>query len=41
VVKANIPWYRKVFEGDGSSSWYAYLIPKTRSVVSMDDNESK
>lgn len=41
IVNANIPWYRKIFEGDGSSSWYDFIIPKTRNVVSMDDNESK
>jgi outer membrane protein assembly factor BamD len=41
VIPANIPWYRKMFEGDGSSSWYAFMIPQTRSVVSMDDNQSK
>ncbi len=41
IVSAKIPWYREIFEGDGSSSWYAFLIPKTRSVVSMDDNETK
>lgn len=41
VVEANIPWYREMFEGDGSSSWYDFLIPQTRSVISMDDNESK
>lgn len=41
VQAAQIPWYRSMFEGDGTSSWYAFMIPKTRSVVSMDDNESK
>ncbi|MFY9143345.1 outer membrane protein assembly factor BamD [Sulfuricurvum sp.] len=41
VVNADVPWYREMFEGDGSSSWYDFMIPKTRSVVSMDDNESK
>ncbi|HEX5711035.1 MAG TPA: outer membrane protein assembly factor BamD [Sulfuricurvum sp.] len=41
VVPANIPWYREMFEGDGTSSWYAFMIPQTRSVVSMDDNETK
>jgi outer membrane protein assembly factor BamD len=41
VEPADIPWYREMFEGDGSSSWYAYLIPHTRSVISMDDNDSK
>jgi outer membrane protein assembly factor BamD len=40
VKPANIPWYREIFEGDGSSSWYAFMIPQTRSVVSMDDNET-
>lgn len=40
IVKADIPWYRGMFEGDGSSSWYDFMIPKTRSVISMDDNES-
>ncbi len=40
VEPANIPWYREIFEGDGTGSWYAFMIPKTRSVVSMDDNTS-
>lgn len=38
IVKAEVVWYRRMFEGDGSSSWYHFLIPKTRSVVSMEDN---
>ena len=41
IVPADIPWYREMFEGDGTSSWYDFMIPNTRSVVSMDDNESK
>jgi len=41
VIPADVPWYREIFEGDGSSSWYAFMIPQTRSVVSMDDNSSK
>jgi len=41
IIPANVRWYREIFEGDGTSSWYAFMIPKTRSVVSMDDNESK
>jgi outer membrane protein assembly factor BamD len=41
VRVAHVPWYRKIFEGDGTSSWYDFMIPKTRSVVSMDDNETK
>jgi outer membrane protein assembly factor BamD len=41
VRAAQVPWYREIFEGDGTSSWYDFMIPKTRSVVSMDDNETK
>lgn len=41
VVHADIAWYKEMFEGDGSSSWYEFLIPQTRNVISMDDNESK
>lgn len=40
VEKANTPWYREPFEGDGTSSWYAFMIPDTQSVISMDDNVS-
>lgn len=40
IVEADIPWYREMFEGDGSSSWYDFLIPQTRSVISMDDNRT-
>ena len=36
VQRANIPWYREWFEGDGTSSWYAFLIPDTQSVVSRN-----
>jgi len=42
VQRAQTPWYREWFEGDGTSSWYAFLIPDTQSVVSrnsiQDDN---
>ena len=45
VQRANSPWYKSWFEGDGTSSWYGFLIPDTRSVVSrnsvVDDNETK
>lgn len=41
IRAAQVPWYRKMFEGDGTSSWYEFMIPKTRNVVSMDDNETK
>jgi len=45
IDRANTPWYKAWFEGDGTSSWYGYLIPDTRSVVSrnsvVDDNETE
>ena len=45
VNRAETPWYREWFEGDGRGSWYAFLIPETRSVVSrnsvVDSNETK
>ena len=44
VEYANVPWYREWFEGDGSESWYAFLLPDTQSVVSRnsvkDTNET-
>ncbi len=36
VQPARIPWYREWFVGDGTSSWYAFLIPDTKSVVSRN-----
>jgi outer membrane protein assembly factor BamD len=36
IEPAKIPWYREWFEGDGTSSWYAFLIPDTQSVVSRN-----
>jgi len=36
IDRANTPWYREWFEGDGTSSWYEFLIPETRSVVSRN-----
>lgn len=40
VERANVPWYREWFEGDGTQSWYSFLIPDTRSVVSRNsENE--
>ena len=42
IDRATSPWYREWFEGDGTSSWYGFLIPDTQSVVSrnsvQDDN---
>ncbi|MDD5158072.1 outer membrane protein assembly factor BamD [Sulfurimonas sp.] len=44
VQRAEVPWYRSWFEGDGTQSWYAFMIPNTKSVVSRnsvkDDNET-
>jgi len=36
VNRADTPWYRAWFEGDGTSSWYAFMIPDTKSVVSRN-----
>lgn len=34
--RATAPWYRAWFEGDGTSSWYDFIIPDTKSVVSRN-----
>ena len=36
IQRANTPWYRAWFEGDGTQSWYGFLLPDTRSVVSRN-----
>lgn len=36
IDRANTPWYRSWFEGDGTESWYAFMIPDTQSVVSRN-----
>ena len=36
IDRANSAWYRAWFEGDGTSSWYGFLIPDTVSVVSRN-----
>ena len=45
INRANTPWYREWFEGDGTASWYGFLIPDTRSVVSrnsvVDSNDTE
>jgi outer membrane protein assembly factor BamD len=45
INRANTSWYREWFEGDGTSSWYEFMIPDTQSVVSRnsiseEDSES-
>jgi len=45
VDRTHTPWYREWFEGDGTSSWYAFMIPNTQNVVSrnsvQDDNTTQ
>ncbi|MEA3229200.1 MAG: outer membrane protein assembly factor BamD [Campylobacterota bacterium] len=45
IDRATAPWYRSPFEGDGSESWYGFMVPDTRSVVSrnsvIDTNSTK
>lgn len=36
IQRARVPWYRAWFEGDGTQSWYAFMIPSTKSVVSRN-----
>jgi len=36
IDKAKTKWYRAWFEGDGTESWYAFMIPDTQSVVSRN-----
>jgi outer membrane protein assembly factor BamD len=36
IDRAKTPWYREWFEGDGTASWYGFIIPDTRSVVSRN-----
>lgn len=36
IDRANSPWYREMFEGDGTESWYTFMIPDTQSVVSRN-----
>ncbi|SMP88645.1 Beta-barrel assembly machine subunit BamD [Epsilonproteobacteria bacterium SCGC AD-311-C15] len=32
----NAAWYRQWFEGDGTESWYGFMIPDAKSVVSRN-----
>jgi len=36
IDRANTAWYREWFEGDGTSSWYEFMIPEHESVVSRN-----
>ncbi len=39
--RADAAWYRAWFEGDGGSSWYDFMVPHTKSVVSRNSNRAK
>ncbi|MDQ7059819.1 MAG: outer membrane protein assembly factor BamD [Sulfurimonas sp.] len=39
IDRANTSWYREWFEGDGTASWYAFMVPDTQSVVSRNTNQ--
>ena len=36
IDRAKGAWYRSMFEGDGTGSWYGFLVPDTKSVVSRN-----
>lgn len=40
VNRANTAWYKEWFEGDGTSSWYEFMVPNTQSVVSRNSVKS-
>jgi len=40
INRAYTSWYREWFEGDGTSSWYEFMIPDTQSVVSRNSVQS-
>jgi outer membrane protein assembly factor BamD len=40
IDRANSSWYRAWFEGDGSESWYGFMVPDTQSVVSRNSVDS-
>lgn len=36
IDRAQSAWYRSMFEGNGRGSWYGFLVPNTKSVVSRN-----
>lgn len=36
IDRAKSPWYKAWFEGDGTESWYAFMIPDMHSVVARN-----
>lgn len=41
IDRAKSGWYREWFEGDGTESWYAFMVPDTKSVVSRNTLEEE
>lgn len=41
IQRAYPPWYKEIFEGDGTASWYAFMIPDSKSVVSRNSVKSE
>ncbi|MBN2782157.1 MAG: outer membrane protein assembly factor BamD [Campylobacterales bacterium] len=40
IERSEGAWYRSWFEGDGTQSWYSFMIPDTKSVVSRSTVQS-
>lgn len=36
VLPSDSPWYREIYEGDGTASWYASWLPEGTSVIAQD-----
>ena len=36
VKPSNSPWFREIYEGDGTASWYASWLPEGTSVIAQD-----
>ena len=41
IDRAQSGWFRTMFEGDGTPSWYGFMIPDTVSVVSRNSNKEE
>ena len=41
IDRAKTSWYKAWFEGDGTESWYTFLIPDTQSVVSRNTSQEE
>lgn len=38
VNPPEIPWYKEMYEGDGTASWYASWLPESKSIIARDAN---